>query len=75
MLDAQIKVIEHLGKAEFSLAKAVVQNARDVLQKYRTDIGEVLYQQHSDTLQELSRMIEEQQMKWELRWDTKDSGL
>jgi hypothetical protein len=75
MLDTQIKVTEHLGKAEFSLAKAVVQNAQAVLQKYRTDIGEDLYRQHSDTLQELSRMIDEQQMKWELRWDTKDSGL
>ncbi len=75
MLDAQIKVTTHVGKAEFSLAKAVVQNARTVLQKYSTDIGEVLYKQHNDTLQELSRMIDEQQMKWELRWDTKDSGL
>jgi hypothetical protein len=75
MLDAQIKVTGHLGKAEFSRAKAVVQNARDVLQKYRADVSEVLYQQHSDTLWALSRMIDEQQTKWELRWDTKDSGL
>jgi hypothetical protein len=75
MLDAQIKVTMHVGKAEFSLAKVIIQNARTVLQKYRTDIGEVLYRQHSDTLLELSRMIDEQQMKWELRWDTKDSGL
>jgi hypothetical protein len=75
MLDAQMKVTTHVGKAEFSLAKAIVQNAWTVLQKYRTDIGEGLFQQHSETLQELSRMIDEQQMKWELRWDTKDSGL
>lgn len=75
ILDAQIKVTAHVGKAEFSLAKAVVQNAGAVLQKYKADIGESLYQQHSDTLQELSRMIEDQQMNWELRWDTKDSGL
>jgi hypothetical protein len=75
MRDAQTKVTEHVGKAEFSLAKAVVQNARDVLQKYRADIGEELYKQHSERLQELSRIIDEQQMRWELRWDTKDSGL
>jgi hypothetical protein len=73
--DAQTKVTRHVGKAEFSLAKAVVQNARNTLQEYRADIDEKLYNQHSERLQELSRMIDQQQRRWELRWDTKDSGL
>ncbi len=75
MRDAQTKVTGHIGKAEFSLAKTVVQNARNTLQNYRADIDEELYNQHSERLQELSRMIDEQQRRWELRWDTKDSGL
>jgi len=75
MRDAQMKVTRHVGKAEFNIAKAVVQNAENTLQGYRADIDEELYKQHSQRLQELSRMIDEQQMRWELRWDTKDSGL
>jgi len=73
--DTQTKVTGHIGKAEFSYARAVVQNAQNTLQKYRADIDQELYRQHEERLQELLRIIDEQQMHWELRWDTKDSGL
>jgi hypothetical protein len=73
--DAQARVTIHLGKAEFSIAKAVVRNARNTLQAYHKDIDQQLYNQYSERLQELSRMIDQQQRQWELRWDTKDSGL
>ncbi len=73
--DAEARANMHVGKAEFSIAKAVVQNAEKVLQKYRPDIEPHLYDQHNERLQKLTRMVNEQQRRWELRWDTKDSGL
>lgn len=73
--DAETRANMHVGKAEFSIAKAVVQNAEKVLQQYRPDIEPHLYDQHNERLQKLTRMVNEQQRRWELRWDTKDSGL
>lgn len=73
--DAETRANMHVGKAEFSMAKAVVQNAEKVLQRYRPDIKPQLYDQHNERLQKLARVVNEQQRRWELRWDTKDSGL
>jgi len=73
--DAQTRVNLHVGQAQFSLAMAVVDNADKTLQMYRQDIDQRLYSRCGRQLQELSRMIEQQQRSWELRWDTKDSGL
>lgn len=75
MRDAQIKVNEHVGKAEFSLAVTAVQNAKNILEQLKPDITAEQFYQHVKRLQELSLMIEQQQRQWEHRWDTKDSGL
>lgn len=73
--DAQTRATVRAGKAEFSLARAVVHNADKTLQTYRQDIDPRLYSRYNKSLLELSRMIDQQQRSWELRWDTKDSGL
>ncbi|MFA5422654.1 MAG: hypothetical protein WC374_02225 [Phycisphaerae bacterium] len=73
--DAQIKVNEHIGKAEFSLAVTVVQNAKNILEQLKPNITAEQFYQHAKRLQELSAEIEQQQRQWEQRWDTKNSGL
>jgi hypothetical protein len=73
--DAQSRATMHAGRAEFSSARAVVQNAETTLQVYKADLDPQLYGQYDKRLQELAEMIDDQQKKWLLRWDTKDSGL
>jgi hypothetical protein len=62
--DAQMKVARHLGKGEFGEAKVVVENARIVVEKYRSDISAELFGQFAAELDGLSRMILRQQGKW-----------
>lgn len=62
--DTQVKVARHLGKGEFGEAKVVVENARIVVEKYRSDIGAELFRQLAAELDGLSRMILRQQGEW-----------
>lgn len=62
--DARKKVARRLGSGEFGEAKIAVENARLIIERYRSDISPEFFRRLTAELDGLSRMILRQQGEW-----------